>query len=230
MLRMRESGWLRWSAAFLLGVAAVFTLGAVIQSGASSDNLTIDPTSKAARVSIYDSRGNFRGVKATYSAATVNNVVAAASTQPFLNICGSGSKTIIVRRVVLSGPTLTAVAYNSYEARKYSTAPTGGTATALTATSHDSNDAAPSATLVQVYTAAPTAGTLVGTVANRRVLMQATTAAAAGIPDLVAISWESDETTTGIYLRGTGQCVGVGFGAAPATAVTLAAEVEWTEE
>lgn len=43
-------------------------------------------------------------------------------------------------------------------------------------------------------------------------------------------TWEFDESTTGVYLRTTSQCLGLGFGAAPASAVTVGVEVLWTEE
>src|SRR5688572_5082632 len=103
---------------------------ATIKSGASTDVLTVGVTSKAARVEPYDSRGNNRGVKATYRAATTANVVAAAGAAMFFVIAGSASRTIIVQRIRITGMTLTAVAYNSLVAEKWSSAPTGGTATA----------------------------------------------------------------------------------------------------
>lgn len=204
----------------------------VMASGSNGGALLIvDPVSGALRSSPYDLLGNYRGPKATYRAATTANVVAAAGAAMFAVIGGSATKTIIVQRITLSGPTLTAVAYNSYVIEKWSTAPSGGTATALTAVPHDSNSAASTAAIVQVYTVAPTEGTLVGTVGCKRVLMQATTAAAAGIPDVVEFDFRGMAgETTGVVLRGTAQNLSVAFGAAPASAVTLGVEIEWTEE
>lgn len=203
---------------------------AIIKSGASVDLLTIDPVSLAARVSPYDKLGNYRGVKATYRAATPNSVVAAASAAPFFIIQGSATKTIIVQRIIISGGTLTAVAYNSYSATKYSSAISGGTPVVLTAVPMDSTSAPATPNLVQVYTAAPTAGSLVGTLSAKRTLLQATTAAAAGIPDIVEFDFRAILETSGIVLRGVAQGLGVNFGAAPATAVTVSLVVEWTEE
>lgn len=173
--------------------------------------------------------------KSTYRASTATAasgvVVAAASAAPFACIYGSGTKTVIVQRMYLSGGTLTAVAYASYVVAKYSTAVSAGTATALTATPMDSNNSAASVTNLNVYTGAPTAGTLVGTVSVKRTLLQATTAAAAGIPDIVEFDFRAlGSETSGIYLRGTAQGVCVNFAAAPATAVTLSFSVEWTEQ
>lgn len=164
----------------------------------------------------------------TYRAATTANVVAAAGADIFFVIEGSASKDVLVRKIVLSGPTLTAVAYNSLVVEKFSTAASGGTATNLTKTPLDSKFDAATVNSCKVYTAAPTEGTLVGTVAARRILMEATTAAAGAAPPAV----EFDFTTFdggGVILRGTAQGLGAAFGAAPATAVTLAVEVEWQE-
>lgn len=179
---------------------------------------------------------NRPATKSTYGAATktaTDNgvVVAAASAAPFACIYGSATKTVILQRLFLSGGTLTAVAYNQYVVGKYSTAVSGGTATALAATPYDSNSAASSATNLNVYTAAPTAGNLVGTISAKRTLLQATVAAAAGIPDVIEFDFRTTGSeTSGIYLRGTAQGVCVNFGVAPATAVTLAVRLEWTEQ
>lgn len=204
---------------------------AVIKSGATSDQLTIDATSKAARCSEYASDGVYMGRKPTYRAATIAVLVAAASAAPFLIIEGSATKKVTIQRVILSGFTLTAVAYATIEARKYSTAASGGTSTNLTQVNCDSNDAAPTLNAIRVYTAAPTAGTLDGNVDARRTLMQATTAAAAGIPDdRMDFDFRNQGEAGGIVLRGTSQALGFGFLAAPGSATSMSVSVEWTEE
>jgi len=164
-----------------------------------------------------------------YRAATTVSVVAAAGADVFFVIQGSATKTLTVHRIKLSGPTLTAVAYNSYVVEKFSTAPSGGTATALTKVPLDSASPASTAALCTVYTAAPTEGTLVGTIACQRVLLQATTAAAGGIPDIVSFDFDNRDDS-GVPLKGVAQGLGVAFGAAPASAVTLGLEVEWSED
>lgn len=172
------------------------------------------------------------GGKTTYRAATTVPFAAAAGAVSFFVISGSGTKTIRVQRIVVSGFTLTAVAYHSIVCEKWSTAAfTGGTPVALTKVPVDSNYAAATAALVQVYTAAPTEGTLVGTIAARRFLSQATTAAAAGSlpPEVVFDFRVMGENNPGV-LRGTTESIGLAFAAAPATAVTMSLEVEWTEE
>jgi len=203
---------------------------AQIKSGATSDLLTVDPTSKAARVVPYDSLGRYRGTKATYRAATNATLVAAAGTGLFFVITGSATKTITVQRIVVSGPTLTAVAYNTIQLQKYSTAPTGGTATTLTQVPIDSNSAAATVSLCQGYTVAPTAGTLVGAIGALRLFLQATTAAAAGLLDRAVWDLRAQGEASSVTLRGIAENVALNFGAAPASAVTLSIECEWCEE
>jgi hypothetical protein len=162
-----------------------------------------------------------------YRAATVNNVVCAAGTLAFFAITGSGTKTLRVRKIRVSGDTLTTLAVGSIECRKISSAPTGGTATALTKVPMDSADAAATPTLCQVYTAGPTGGAaLVGNIGCNRHMWKSTTVAdGANFSD---VQW--DFGPRGVVLRGSAEGLTLGFGAAPATAVTLAVEVEWSEE
>lgn len=173
-------------------------------------------------------------IDATYRASTATAqsgvVVAAASAAPFFAIQGSATKTVTVHRIYVSGATTTAVGYLVYVLAKYSTAITAGTATALTKTPLDSTSAASTVNLCNVYTAAPTAGTLVGTLSTKRTLSQATVAAAAGIPDIVEFDFRTlGSPTSGIVLRGIAEGLALNFGAAPATAATVSVTVEWTE-
>jgi hypothetical protein len=161
-----------------------------------------------------------------YRAATAATVVVAASAASFFVIAGSASKTIRVRNVVVTGATLTTLAAGSIEAKKWSTALTVGTATALTKVPMDSADAAATANLCQVYTAAPTDGTLVGRVGCRRVILKSSTI----VDGMEACNLVFDFGPRGIVLRGTAETLTLAFGAAPASAVTLAVEVEWSEE
>jgi len=168
--------------------------------------------------------------KATYSASTTAVLVpAVTSPNPFFTIYGSATKTIRLQSIVISGLTLTAVAYLNIGSRKYSTAVTGGTSTALTQIPFDANNAAGTATNVNVYTAIPTAGTIVGDLSSRRVLGQATTAAAAGIPQVIDFDYDAADGTAPI-LRGTAQGVGLYWITAPASTVSMLLRVIWTEE
>lgn len=173
----------------------------------------------------------------TYRAATADNVVAAAGAAMFFVISGSAAKTRIVRKIRVSGDTLTTLAVGSIVAEKWSTtAPSGGTATTLTRVPLDSAyPAAETDGLVQVYTAAPTEPTLVGTIAcNRHLWKSSTVVDGAPFSDIEFVFGdEADKTDVsprGVYLHGVTESLSLAFGAAPGSAITLAVEVEWDEE
>lgn len=203
---------------------------AVIKSGATSDQWTIDPTSKAGRVTPYDSGGTYRGQKSTYRAATNATLAAASGTASFFAIFGSSTKTIVVQRIRLSGlTTTTTTVYSGVVARKYSTAISGGTSTDMTSVPLDSNFAASTQSILKVYTAAPTDGTLVGVIAAERIFTpNATTTQGDGIIDIDFRHMGGE--TTGVVLRGTGEGLTLAFATAPGNTTTLAIDVEWTEE
>jgi hypothetical protein len=169
--------------------------------------------------------------QATYRASTTAVLVpAVTSPNPWFTIYGSATKTMRIQRIVVSGITLTAVAYVNIGVKKYSTAVSGGTSTTLTQVPLDANSAAGTATNVNAYTAIPTAGTTVGDVSSRRVLGQATTAAAAGIPQIIDFDFSVSNDGTTPILRGTAQGIGLYFITAPATTISCLVTVEWTEE
>lgn len=204
---------------------------AIIKSGATSDNLTIDPVSKAARVTLYNNDGSYNGEKATYRASTIIPFTPAVTiNRTIFTIGGSASKTIRIKRIRISGFSLTAVQYIAINVVKYSTATSGGTSTNLVAVPLDSTDPAATVNQVKVYTAVPTDGTLVGTLTSWRTLMQATTAAAAGTIEPHIFNFGDMPETKGIVLRGTNQEVALVFPVAPASVVTMTVDVEWTEE
>lgn len=163
----------------------------------------------------------------TYRAATTANVVIATNNEVFFLIEG-GTKDLIVEKITFSGGTLTAVAYNSLVVEKFSSAASGGTATALDKVPLDSTFAASTATSCKVYTAAPTEGTLVGTIDCRRILLEATTAAAGATPTTVEFDF-SNIDGGGVVLRGSAQGLGLAFSTDPGSAVTAAVSVQWRE-
>ena len=130
----------------------------------------------------------------------------------------------------MSGDTLTTLAVGGIVVEKWSTAPTGGTEVALTQVPLNSAFPAGAATLCQVYTAAPTEGTLVGTVAvNRHVLKSATVVDGAPFSDVEFDFGDLDQSSP-VVLNSSAQALSLAFSAAPATAVTLSVEVEWTQK
>ena len=159
--------------------------------------------------------------------ASLSALVAPASTAPFFVIAGATDKLIAIKRLRISGATLTAVAYLNLVLSKYSTAPTGGTATAATAVAYRSGQSASSASLLQGYTAAPTAGTLVGDIATERILGQATTATSSSY--LYDYEFTFDDDSLPFSLSSAAENFGLRFSTAPASAVTLSIHIEWEE-
>jgi hypothetical protein len=203
----------------------------IVEDGAGSGaKLGIESTSKAARTLPYNAAGDYVGKKSTYRAAHPSTFAAPAGTASFFIIAGSASKTVKIHKIRISGFRLTTLAVFDVHVKKYSTARVGGTAVALVPTPLDSNFAAATASEVNVFTAAPTDGTLVGTIGScSRINKSTTVVDGADFADIEFRFGDSPETSA-VVLRGTNQYVGVNFGAAPASAVTLTIEVEWTEE
>jgi hypothetical protein len=156
-----------------------------------------------------------------------NALVAPASTQPFTVMGGTNKKIIRLRSIKISGATLTAIAYLSLAIGKYSALPTGGTSTEGTKVPIDLISPASILTLLKGYTAVNTGGTLVGDIASKRFLAQATTPAAAGRPEEHVFRFDDDNAP---ILRSATEGLGLRFTTAPATAVTVNVEFEWEEE
>lgn len=170
----------------------------------------------------------------TYSAAIIGLAPAANATD-FFTLTGAANKVISVKRVACSGIS-TAAATATITARKRSTANTGGTATAASATvggqivPHDSNDPASTAT-VQQYTANPTLGTLVGVIRAGQITTDTAATSTIGAFGAGGIVWEFAEgTTRGVILRGAGQVFALNANATSFSAGTaLNCSITWTE-
>lgn len=205
-------------------------MSVIQRSGVDTTEQTIDPISKAGRVTLYNVDGTSNSEKRTYRCSTIIPLVAAVTVNvPFFNIVGSASATVKVRRIRVSGMTLTAVGYFAINVEKLSTASTGGTSTTPPIVPLDSADAAGTA-VVRAYTVAPTKGSIVGTIASWRSLWQATTAAAAGQTWDHIFNFGDLPETRGVVLRGVAQELAMTFPVVLASAGTLAVDIEFTEE
>ena len=203
---------------------------AIIKSGATSDQLTVDATSKAARVTLYNNDGTYGGEKDTFRASTIIPLVTAVTVNvPFFNIIGSATTLVTVKRIAISGATLTTAGYFTINVEKLSTASTGGTSTTLPSVSLDSSNPTAGAT-VKAYTASPTKGTLVGTLATNRCMWQSTTVVASAITRDYVFNFGDMPETMGIRLRGVAQEMALTFPVVLASAGTLSVDIEWTEE
>jgi hypothetical protein len=163
-------------------------------------------------------------VKATYSGVTGG--IALTANGVFLQIQGSGTKTIRLKRVEVSG-TFTTAAIGDVYLQRCSTAVSGGTTvTAPVVTPHDSSDAAGTATLT-AYSTPGTAGTTVGTLKQRRVLFGPATVT--GSP---ATEWTfGDKNDKAAVLHGTSQYFELAVANVGSfTGAGITFSVEWTEE
>jgi len=226
----------RWVRALVLLLCATLSTGAIIQSGASADLWTIDPTSKAGRVTEYDTAGRPMYPSAVYGisslftpAATPNNLVI---------IEGSATKIIKVISMWICTQT-TAAGSVEFFLKKYSTAATAGTfVSAGTPVPLDSADVASSSNRVGHFTADPTPGALIGKV---RALTFATPvvrpATPAGIVEMSCVDMitGSQSGITGpsrpVTLRGVAQYLAVDFNDVALVAGQIHQyTITWTEE
>lgn len=190
---------------------------------------TVLPTAVAAadRVNAYfDEYGRLHVVaepntKTTYAAGLVGVAPAVAATDVF-TITGSGTKTVRVRRMAVSGIATAAGAY-VFQLLKRSTANSAGTSTSAVRVPLDSGYGAATATVLG-YTANPTVGTEVGIVSVKRATV---TTAAGAIPQVI---WEFDFTEHPVVLRGIAEVLALSLNGVTMTGGALDCYVEWTEE
>lgn len=209
---------------------------AVIKSGASSDQLTIDPTSKAGRITLYDSTGRELSPQSKLTYAASSTFTPAATPTDLVIIEGSATKTVRVVSFVIS-TTNTAAGSQQFFLVKRSAADTTGTFVAATAVPLDSNDAAATVNRVGHFTANPGAlGAAVGTIQTKRVASPAAVPGSfAGVKedagvDMLGFAPNSllDQLVT---LRGVAQCLALNFnGAALVAGQTHAYTIVWIEE
>lgn len=148
-----------------------------------------------------------------------------ATTGTLLHLTGSATKIIAIRGMSMTGTAAT-VGSQTYQIRKTSTAPTGGTSTLVTPVLMDSLDAAPTASL-SYYTAAPTAGTSLGS-AFTFVHFFPTTSGGQGesqLPrDLAAFQGAAP-----IVLRGANEGMSLFTASTALSTLNLSISISWTE-
>lgn len=203
---------------------------AIIKSGSSTDEMEVDPTSKAARVTEYlanVARAAWADNHATYSYTNASFTIPAAPTD-IITIKGSGSKTIAVLRAFISTLQTTA-GVNSWYLAKRSTAKTGGVSVVGTAVPHDSSDPAATATVEHWTTLATGLGTLVGNVWSGRINSPA--AATAGIGGFVGHQIDFVRMFgKPLMLRGDGESLAINFnGVTLPTGMTCLGGFTWFE-
>lgn len=209
------------------------------RSGVDNSLQTIDPTSKAARVSPYDTSGRPLATAATYGISSI--MTPAATPNNLILISGSATKTVRVFGMWIYTQT-TAAGSVQFFLKKYSTLYTGGAfVSAGTPVPYDSNNAASTVGQVGHHTTDPTPGTLVGILRNvsiaTPVLRPATPA---GIIELSGIDMITGTQSAGaslggfiqpITLRGTAQYLAIDFNDVALVAGQVHQySIHWTEE
>lgn len=161
------------------------------------------------------------GTKATYSAGVIDFTPVATPTD-FFTLVGSGTKTVRVRRISISGFATAAISVN-IQGIKRTTANSGGTSAQPSIAQMDSNDGAATA-VVNTYSANPTLGTGVN-IRTSKLNLGATGAAG-------TVTWEfGTRNTRALMLRGVAQCFSLNWnGAAVPSGTLLDIDVEFTEE
>lgn len=160
-------------------------------------------------------------MKPTYSASQAG-ITAVASQTDMCSMTGSATKTIKVRRIFFDNVPTTAVT-EPIAIVKRSTATTGA-GTALAKVPYDSANAASTVALAEVWTAAPTVGTIVGVLADLPQHFAIATSADSG-----HAAYVFGQLGQPIVLRGVAQQVAINLNATTFTG-TVSCTFEWTEE
>jgi hypothetical protein len=147
----------------------------------------------------------------------------AASATDAIVVQGSATKTVVIRRIMLSGVATAAGIKVSFIRR--STGDTGGTSSGVTPTAADTNDPTPTAA-VSTYTVNPSGlGTAVGGgILN---LPLGVNPISVGTQDRMIIAF-GDYGAKSLVVRGVSDFIAINLNAT--TVTTLYGDIEWTEE
>lgn len=208
---------------------------AVIKSSDSTDELVIDPVSKAARCTLYHPDGSLQHptTRPSYMAYSGSLTPAATPTDIF-SISGSTTALIKVFRVHLV-TVQSAAGINSWQLVKRATANTGGTSAVIAAVRSDTNDP-PETAVVRSYSVNPTTlGALIGNAWAGFIGAPANPPpppAPQGLAGLIGITIDFTELFgKPIFLRSPSDVLAWNFGGAAAPAgLSIRAGFNWTEE
>lgn len=166
------------------------------------------------------------GIKPLYSAYTAQFTPAATPTDVFV-MEGAAGKTIYIWKVFISTLQTTA-GVNTWFLNKHTTANAGGTAVATAKIPHDATGGPGASALVQHYTANPTPGTSLGSIATLRIDSPAP--ATAGIGSLQGYFVDFTKTHP-IVLRNANEGIAWNFaGATLPIGLSVVAGVVWSEQ
>ncbi len=201
----------------LAGVAIAATATLAVQAQVPGINSTLNTVFTLA----YDNST----MKPTYSATRGGFSPTGTAATDICELRGSASRTVKVRRIYFNGMATTA-ATDPVAIIKRSTANTAGTGETLVNVPLDSLNAASTA-VVEAYTANPTVGTAVGTIADPQFSFGTlTTAGAQAFPSHLLFG----QLGSPIVLRGIAQAVTVNLNAQSLSGIVASCTFEWTEE
>lgn len=202
---------------------------AVIKSGATTDQLTIDATSKAARVTAYDNSGSILYRQQSYVGG-VTATASAAGTGVLANIKGSATKTVKVYRIRVLATVATTVIITTFLLAKRTVAGSGGTPVVVSPLGVDTNNTAATATM-NLFSALATAGTGGGIIDMQTALIpltSSTTLTTACIDFVAPVG--TDGALQPWVLRGVAESLEIATLATMTNTPTFGLSAFWTEE
>lgn len=229
-----------WNAVYktlAIGLCWFIFTGAIIQSGVSADLWTIDTTSKAGRVTLYDSAGRQTSLQSKLTYGISSTFTPVATPTDLVIIEGSSTKTVRILSAVI-GTQTTAAGSEEFRLIKRSAADTTGTfVSAGTPVPFDSVNAVSTVNRVGHFTANPGAlGTAVGNINIVRqaspVLLPATFAGIREVPEIELVpTMGASLMDQPLTLRGVGETLAINFnGAALVAGQIHTYRVMWIEE
>lgn len=209
---------------------------AVIKSGASADQLTIDSISKGARAVLYNALGEEVALNSRATFAVSATFTPAANPSDLIAIYGSASKFVRVLKFEIV-TTNTAAGSQQFLLIRRNAVNTGGNFVAQTPVTMDSSDGIAATASVGHYTTNPSAlGTSAGTIAIKRIASPAAVPASfAGVMEDASCDFAKDflynNLSKPIGLSSNTQGLVLNFaGAAIVAGQTHAYTIIWTEE
>jgi len=158
--------------------------------------------------------------------AATSTFTLAATPTVIWELTGSATRTVYVKSVGITCTQTTAGVANA-QLIKYSTAATGGTPVAITETPLDSSNAANTA-VARHFTANPTAGTPVGSVAIQHIGLPAPASVVISLPSTML--YGAGDPSQYIVLRGVAQNIAIHMAGATLTGSICSVTSVWMEK
>lgn len=167
---------------------------------------------------------NTEGRKATYRAAF--RLVPPAATGDLATIYGSSTKIVKITKIGITARNNSASSQWDLDIFKYSSTPSGGSSTGLTAVPLNSNFGASTVTNLKSWSTLPTSGTAIGSIAEQMIQFPASNA-----NDIPTFEFNFGGTgASPIVLNNTNEGASVHAATNAPTGTAIGVYIEWTEE